>query len=92
MKKIKLFYLENCPYCHYAKRAVKELCAEDAAYAAIKIEWIEESRCPAIAEQYDYYYVPTVFFDGNKLYEAHPSEDYASCKANLKRAFDTVLS
>lgn len=25
MREIKLFYLENCPYCHYAKRDLAEL-------------------------------------------------------------------
>lgn len=91
MKKIILFYLENCPYCHYAKRAVKELKDEKPEYNEIDIEWIEESRHPEIAERYNYYYVPAIFFGDRKLYEASPSEDYAACKKNVKAALDAVI-
>ena len=91
MKKITLFYLEDCPYCHYAKRAVKELTAENTAYDNIEIDWVEESRHPEISRSYDYYYVPTIFYGNNKLYEAHPSEKYEDCKRNVKSAFDKVL-
>lgn len=91
MKKITLFYLEDCPYCHYAKRAFKELIEEDPAYGEIQVDWVEERRQPKIAEQYDYYYVPTIFYGNEKLYEAHPLEKYKDCKANVKEALDAVL-
>ena len=91
MKKITLFYLEDCPYCHYAKRAFKELIEEEPAYSEIQVDWVEESRQPKIAAQYDYYYVPTIFYGNEKLYEAHPSEKYEDCKKNVKSALDTVL-
>ena len=92
MKKITLFYLADCPYCHFAQRAVKELVEEDSVYGEIEIDWIEESRRPDIADRYDYYYVPTIFYGQEKLYEAHPSEKYEDCKRNVKKAFDKVLS
>ena len=91
MKNITLFYLEDCPYCHYAKRAFKELIEEEPAYGEIRVDWVEESRQPSIAAQYDYYYVPTIFYGDEKLYEAHPSERYEDCKKNVKSALDTVL-
>lgn len=91
MKKITLFYLEDCPYCHYAKRAVGELMEENPAYSEIQIDWIEESEQPEISVQYDYYYVPTIFYGGQKIYEAHPSENYTDCKKNVKSALDAVL-
>lgn len=91
MREIKLFYLEHCPYCLYAKRALAELVEEDPKYAKIQVEWIEESRQPEIADQYDYYYVPTIFAGDKKLYEAHPSEDYEACKANVKASLDETL-
>lgn len=90
LKEITLFYLEDCPYCHYAKRALKELKQEKPEYDNIRVEWIEESRQPELVAQYDYYYVPTIFYGKKKLYEAHPSEDYAACKENVKAALDTV--
>lgn len=91
MKNITLFYLEDCPYCHFAKRAFKELIGENPAYGEIQVDWVEESRQPKIAEQYDYYYVPTIFYGKEKLYEAHPSEKYGDCKANVRAALDMVL-
>ena len=92
MKEIKLFYLENCPYCHYAKRALDELAKENPLYGEVNVEWIEESEHPELAGKYDYYYVPTIFAAGKKLYEAHPSEDYAACRKNVKAALDAVLN
>lgn len=92
MQKLTLFHLTNCPYCHNAKRALYELIEEKPEYGDIEIEWIEESEQSDLAARYDYYYVPTVFMGNEKLYEAEPSEDYASCKENLKKALDTALS
>ena len=92
MKKILLFYLEDCPYCHNARRALKELAAEKADYGEVEVEWIEESRQPQVAQQYDYYYVPTIFAGKTKLYEAHPAESYEDCRQNIKAALEAVLS
>ncbi len=91
MKTITLFYLADCPYCHYARRAVEELVKEDPVYGEVKIDWIEESARPEIANQYDYYYVPTIFEGKKKLYEAHPSETYDDCKKHVRAALDAVL-
>ena len=91
MRKLQLFYLESCPYCHNAKRALAELSRENPAYRDVEIEWIEESRQSALAAQYDYYYVPTVFMENKKLYEASPGESYEDCKENLRRALNTCI-
>ena len=40
----------------------------------------------------NYYYVPTIFYEEKKLYEASPKEDYAACKKNVKAALDVVCS
>lgn len=92
MQEITLFYLEDCPYCHYAKRALEELKKESPKYGEINVKWIEESKQPEISAQYDYYYVPTLFAGEKKLYEASPSEDYAACKKNVKAALDAVCN
>ena len=92
MKKITLFHLDDCPYCHYAKRALAELVKENPAYEEIRVDWIEERRQPKIAAQYDYYYVPTIFYGNEKLYEARPSEKYEDCKRNVKAALDIALN
>lgn len=93
MKKITILHLEDCPYCHYARRALKELAKEDPEYGEVRVEWIEENQQPELAKPYGYYYyyVPSIFQGDKKLYEAHPSEDYTACKKNVKAALDIVL-
>lgn len=91
MKTLTLFYLEDCPYCRNARKALAELVAENPSYGEIHIDWIEESQQPDLAGQYDYYYVPTIFADEQKLYEAHPGESYAECKEQVRSALETVL-
>ena len=91
MKKITLFYLSDCPYCRNAKRALEELKKENPAYGEIAIDWIEESEHPELAGKYDYYYVPTMYVEDKKLYEAKPSETYAACKENVKAVLDAAL-
>lgn len=90
-KKIMAFYLEGCPYCKQAREALNELSREEK-YNEINIDWIEETQHPDISEQYDYYYVPSMFIEGKKLYEAHRGESYDECKGNVKRVLDASLA
>ena len=92
MKEIEIFYLKGCPYCMKARKAVGELQDEIPAYAGIGIKWIEESENPEIADSRDYYNVPSLFFKGEKLYEAKPLHGYETIKENIRSAFDRVLS
>lgn len=68
MKKVQLFYLERCPYCIKARKYLEELQSEER-YKDIQIEMIEENQQEALASAYDYYYVPTFFVDGVKVFE-----------------------
>ncbi len=68
MKPIRLFYLKNCPFCKKALSYIDALKKQDA-YKDIEIEMIEESEQSEIANQYDYYYVPTFYVDGEKVHE-----------------------
>ncbi len=76
MKRVKLFYLKNCPFCKKALRYIEELKAEHAELAAVEIEMIEESELPDVADKFDYYYVPTFYVDGVKEHEGgiYPEE------------------
>lgn len=65
MKTITMFYLENCPYCKNARKALKELTEENPEYGSISVDMIEESQNPEKADAYDYYYVPALFL-GNE--------------------------
>lgn len=68
MKKITLFYLENCPHCRKAQQILTTL-LQEPRYQELKVEKIEESKQPEIANRYDYYYVPTFYVGDEKICE-----------------------
>lgn len=88
--KLTIFYLEKCPYCRNAIRAAKELETELPGFSPDLINWIEERQHADIADQYDYYRVPSIFLGDRKLYECSPSDDYGEIKRQLKNAFETT--
>ena len=91
MKKITIFHLVNCPYCVSAKRAAGKLQAENPAYASVEIEWKDESKITVFPSWSDYYYVPTIYVDQVKLYEAHPGDSDEVIEANVKKALEAAL-
>lgn len=91
MKKLIMFYLDDCGYCHKAHRAIDELQHENPQYQSIEIEKIEEEQYPDIAAQYDYYATPTFYLNGEKLFEAHLFMSYEDIKAEVKKVFDRAL-
>ena len=68
MREIRLFYLKDCPFCKKALAYMEKL-KEQEAYRSIEVELIEESEQPELSDQYDYYYVPTFYLDGEKVHE-----------------------
>ena len=92
MKKITAFYLEGCPYCRQAREALKELMNKNENYSKVSLEWIEENQHPEISEKFDYYYVPSMFIENKKIYEAHRGESFDECKENIKRVLETAIS
>ena len=91
MREIEIFYLTGCPYCNNARKAIAELLQEEPGYGALALRWIEENQEPALANERDYYRVPSLFYRGDKLYECSPLEGYDAIKAHLKAAFDRAL-
>lgn len=88
MKKITLIKLEGCPYCSAAFKAIAEL---KANYPPTELEVIDENLQPELAGKFtDYYYVPSMYVDGSKIYEAHPGETYPECLANVKKVFEAA--
>jgi glutaredoxin len=87
----KVFYFPTCPYCVKAKRAIEELKEDYPEYQNIEIEWIDEHKNVSLADQYDYYYVPTIFYGEEKLYEASPAHSYDDIRKNIHLAFDTMI-
>ena len=92
MKTLEVFYLTHCPYCRSARRAAEELMEEDPAYRALSLLWIEESQEAALADSRDYYYVPTIYWQGEKLYEASPRDSFDTIKEHFRAAFDRALA
>ena len=74
MKQVKAFILSGCPYCKKARLAYNELCENNASYREVPVDWILEDQQPDIADQYDYYYTPTMYVDEQKVYESHPGQ------------------
>lgn len=73
---VKLFYLKTCPFLQEALRYIDEAKAAHPELADVAIEMIEESEQPAVADSYDYYYVPTFYVNGVKVHEGgiYPDE------------------
>ncbi|MBQ9632618.1 MAG: thioredoxin family protein [Lachnospiraceae bacterium] len=92
MKQLTMFYLEDCGYCAKARKALEELCSENPEYQKIPIQMIEESREPELADQYDYYAVPSFFDRKEKLFEAHLFMSYEDIRNEVRRVLDYALS
>ena len=75
MKKIQLFKLTYCPHCVLALRFQEELLAEHPEWRDIPVQVIDEAKESALANTYDYYYVPTYYVDGKKVHEGHAERE-----------------
>ena len=92
MKEIIMIKIPGCPYCAKARKAIEELHGEEK-YKSVPVEEIDETTQPELAKPYgkDYYYVPSLFIDGKKQFEAKPGMDYDTIKAAVVKAFDEAL-
>lgn len=80
-----MFYLKSCPYCKKAFAFIDELKRSDPKYNAVKLTLIEEKEQPEIAAKYDYYYVPTFYVGGEKIFEGAPKI------TDIEKVLDTAL-
>jgi len=90
--RIDWIYLNGCPYCRHANAAMESLYAENPSYASIPIRKINAQEEPELADTFDYYHVPVLFYRGEKLYEAKPGDSYAVIYENIRAAFDRVFA
>lgn len=90
MKKLTMIEMAGCPYCANAHRAMEALRAE--GYEGVQVDFIDENKEPAKTEPFagQYYYVPSIFMDGEKLYEAQPGQSYDKIYVEVKRVFDAA--
>ena len=93
MKKITLIKMQGCPYCAQAFAAIKELKAEYPEFANIEVDTIDKHEDIDRAKNFvdKYYYVPSMFIDGKKIYEAQPGESYGECLINVKKVFRAAV-
>lgn len=75
MKEILLFMMESCPHCKLARRFQDELLAEHPEWKDIPFKMVDERVEKALADSYDYYYVPTYYVDGVKVHEGHAERE-----------------
>ena len=91
MKKITMFYINECRYCDFARRAIAELREENPEYNKIEIEMINEDEHPEIIENYDYWSVPSLFICKEKIFEAALFMPYETVRNGVRMAFDKAL-
>lgn len=75
MKHVKMFVLQDCPYCHMALDYIQELKKENMLYQNIEIEIIDEQKEEEKTQGYDYWYVPTFFVNNIKIHEGVPTKE-----------------
>lgn len=75
MKDILMFILPGCPHCVLALKAQEQLLAEHPQWRSIPLRVVDESKEKAFADDHDYYYVPTWYVGGNKVFEGHAEKE-----------------
>ena len=85
MRKLMIFIQKNCPYCKAALRGIEELQKEEI-YQEIEITLIDELVESEYADTFDYFYVPTFYYQDRKIHEGAIND------IELKQIFDNVIS
>ncbi len=91
MKAITAFYMQGCPYCANARKAIEELYVENPKYKDIPLTWHDDATAAELYKTHPYNYVPCMWFDTDLQYEAKPGETYDQTKAFIKAVFDKAL-
>ena len=64
---------------------------KDPDYQRVPVKWINEQEEVDYSNEHDYYYVPSVYFGGSKVFEAHPGDSYDKIKDAIKAALDRAV-
>lgn len=75
MKDVLMFILPSCPHCKLALRLQEELLAEHPEWKDMPIRIVDERREAVFANAHDYYYVPTWYVGGEKVFEGHAERE-----------------
>lgn len=69
VKKVTMFILPSCPYCIRALKRIEKVMDANPELRAVPFETVDERRRPDLACAHDYYFVPSFYVDGRKVYE-----------------------
>lgn len=83
---ITYFYLQNCPHCRHADQLIQEIIHEEPKYSAVKFRKVEETEEKALADSFDYWYVPCFYLGEDKLMEGVPSKE--KIRAAMEKALE----
>lgn len=75
MKNVQMFIQKSCPFCKQALSWMEELKEENPEYSKVEVTIVDELLQADLANQYDYYYVPTYYIEGVKVHEGAASKD-----------------
>lgn len=81
MKPVKMFMMATCPYCRQAGKWMEEIFQEHPEYKNVDLTIIDENEQPAVANRYDYWFVPTYYVGDEKRHEG------AATKEAIARVF-----
>ncbi len=77
-----MFTMASCPYCRVAHRWMDQLLESHPEFKDIQMEIIDEVQHPDIANDYDYWFVPTYYVGDHKVHEG------AASKKIIKKVFE----
>lgn len=77
----------GCPFCRQARAIAAELMKEHPEYAKIAFRYVDETADEKFAASLGYYYTPSYFMDGKKIYEATPHEPADTMRQRLEKLF-----
>ena len=75
MRKLQIFYHEDCPHCQKAFKFIEALKEENDLYRTIEPQLVEETLEVDYAAMFDYFLVPTFYIDNCKVHEGVVSKE-----------------
>ena len=85
MSEILMFTLKGCPHCRLALQFQDQLLEEHPEWRDIPLRIVDERQEKALADSYDYYYVPCYYVDGKKIHEGHAERE------DVEQVFRTAM-
>ena len=81
---ILVFELPGCPYCRRGRKLVSELSEELSLKDRVTFRYVDETAEKALSDAHDYYYCPSWFLNGRKIYEEDPSRSEDAARGLMR--------